>query len=291
MTTAALEKSFIEIKGRRMAYHTRGQGRPILFLHGNPTSSYLWRSVTPELEGLGRLIAPDMIGMGDSEKLPDPDALTYGYATHRDYLWAFLDAVVGTEPIILVVHDWGSALGFEWAMRHPDQVVGIAYMEAVTRPFADWTELPPPAANLLRQYRTAAGEEMVLIQNAFVEQLLPGMVMRKLSDEEMNEYRRPYGAPADRWPTLAWPREIPVGGEPADVATITNAYAKWLSTSDIPKLFINAEPGAILSGALRDFCRTWPNQTEITVQGIHFTQDDSGPEIGRAVADWARTIG
>lgn len=290
MTTAPLEKSFAEIKGRQMAYHARGQGRPILFLHGNPTSSYLWRNVLPEMEGLGRLIAPDLIGMGDSEKLPNPDALTYSYATHRDHLWSFIDTVVGTEPVILVVHDWGSALGFEWAMRHPGQVAGIAYMEAHARPLADWGEFPASAVDTFRQFRTAAGEEMILTHNVFVEQIIQGAVMRKLAEEEMNEYRRPFSAPTDRWPTLAWPREIPVGGEPADVATIMNAYANWLSTSNIPKLFVNAEPGGVLSGALRDFCRTWPNQTEVTVPGIHFIQEDSGPEIGRAVAEWVRKI-
>lgn len=284
------KKKFVEIKGQRIAYIDEGRGAPILFLHGNPTSSYLWRNVLPEVEGLGRLIAPDLIGMGDSDKLPDPDALTYSYKTHRDFLWAFIDALVGHEQITLVVHDWGSALGFEWAMRHQDRVAGIAYMEALVRPIADWNEFPQSATEFFRQIRTAAGEELVLNRNLFVEHMLPGAVIRPLLAEEMNEYRRPFGTHDDRWPTLAWPREIPVGGEPADVVAIINAYGAWLTTSNIPKLFINAEPGIVLSGPSRDFCRTWANQTEVTIPGIHFVQEDSGPEIGRAVGDWIRNF-
>jgi haloalkane dehalogenase len=210
--------------------------------------------------------------------------------THRDYLWAFIDAVVGPEPITFVVHDWGSALGFEWAMRHQDRVAGIAYMEALVRPFSSWEEFPQSAAEMFQQLRTAAGEEMILNQNLFVEQLLQGLIIRRLLDEEMREYRRPFGTREDRWPTLAWPREIAVGSEPADVASIMNEYAAWLATSDIPKLFVNADPGVVLSGALRDFCRTWPNQTEVTVPGIHFIQEDSGAKIGRAIADWAARL-
>jgi haloalkane dehalogenase len=283
-------KKFIEIEGHRIAYTDEGEGAPILFLHGNPTSSYLWRNVLPEVEGLGRLIAPDLIGMGDSDKLPDPGASTYRYKIHRDFLWAFIDAVVGREPLTLVVHDWGSALGFEWAMQHQDRIAGIAYMEALVRPIADWNEFPESATEIFRQIRTAAGEELVLNHNVFVEQVLPSLVIRPLLAEEMNEYRRPFSTHDDRWPTLAWPREIPVGGEPADVTAMMNAYGAWLSASNIPKLFINAEPGIVLSGLSRDFCRTWPNQTEVTVPGVHFVQEDSGPEIGRAVGDWIRNF-
>jgi haloalkane dehalogenase len=198
MSIAPLNKAFVEVMGHRMAYHARGEGRPFLFLHGNPTSSYLWRDVLGPVEGAGRLIAPDLIGMGDSEKLPDPDALTYAYKTHRDYLWAFIDAVVGPEPITFVVHDWGSALGFEWAMRHQDRVAGIAYMEALVRPFSSWEEFPQSAAEMFQQLRTAAGEEMILNQNLFVEQLLQGLIIRRLLDEEMSEYRRPFGTREDR---------------------------------------------------------------------------------------------
>ena len=290
MSTTPLTKEFVEILGHKMAYHSRGEGPPILFLHGNPTSSYLWRNVLPEMKGRGRLIAPDLIGMGDSEKLPSPNASTYRYRTHRKYIWAFIDAVVGAEPIILVGHDWGSALGFDWAMHHPDRVAGIAYMEAVVRQYLAWQEFRPSAVETFKKFRSEAGEEMVLQRNMFVEDVLPGFVLRTLSQEEMSQYRRPFTVPADRWPTLTWPREIPIEGEPTDVAAIVDSYAEWLASSHVPKLFINGEPGAIVTGARREFCRAWPNQSEVTVRGTHFLQEDSGPEIGKALADWSRKL-
>jgi len=287
MSEAPLAKQTVDVRGRRMAYHTRGEGRPILFLHGNPTSSYLWRDVIPELEGHGRLIAPDLIGMGDSDKLPDPQPDTYRFTTHRDFLDGFIDAVIGdSEPVVLVVHDWGSALGFDWANRHRDRVRGIAYMEAIVRPIAGWEEWSPSATPVFQGFRSDKGEQMILDRNLFVERVLPGSVLRKLSDAEMAEYRKPFVQREDRWPTLTWPREIPIAGEPTDVVAIATAYSQWLATSDIPKLFVNAEPGAILLGVLREFCRTWPNQTEVTVPGSHFIQEDSGAAIGRAIAQW-----
>ncbi|MGB3043210.1 MAG: haloalkane dehalogenase [Xanthobacteraceae bacterium] len=287
MSEAPLAKQTVDVRGRRMAYHTRGEGRPILFLHGNPTSSYLWRDVIPELEGHGRLIAPDLIGMGDSDKLPDPKPDTYRFTTHRDFLDGFISAVIGdSEPVVLVVHDWGSALGFDWANRHRDRVRGIAYMEAIVRPIAGWEEWSPSATPVFQGFRSDKGEQMILDRNLFVERVLPGSVLRKLSDAEMAEYRKPFVQREDRWPTLTWPREIPIAGEPTDVVAIAAAYSQWLATSDIPKLFVNAEPGAILLGVLREFCRTWPNQTEVTVPGSHFIQEDSGAAIGRAIAQW-----
>ncbi|MGB5902765.1 MAG: haloalkane dehalogenase [Xanthobacteraceae bacterium] len=287
MSEAPLAKQTVDVRGRRMAYHTRGEGRPILFLHGNPTSSYLWRDVIPELEGHGRLIAPDLIGMGDSDKLPDPQPDTYRFTTHRDFLDGFISAVIGdSEPVVLVVHDWGSALGFDWANRHRDRVRGIAYMEAIVRPIAGWEEWSPSATPVFQGFRSDKGEQMILDRNLFVERVLPGSVLRKLSDAEMAEYRKPFVQREDRWPTLTWPREIPIAGEPTDVVAIAAAYSQWLATSDIPKLFVNAEPGAILLGVLREFCRTWPNQTEVTVPGSHFIQEDSGAAIGRAIAQW-----
>ncbi len=287
MSEAPLAKQTVDVRGRRMAYHTRGEGRPILFLHGNPTSSYLWRDVIPELEGHGRLIAPDLIGMGDSDKLPNPQPDTYRFTTHRDFLDGFIDAVIGdSEPVVLVVHDWGSALGFDWANRHRDRVRGIAYMEAIVRPIAGWEEWSPSATPVFQGFRSDKGEQMILDRNLFVERVLPGSVLRKLSDAEMAEYRKPFVQREDRWPTLTWPREIPIAGEPTDVVAIAAAYSQWLATSDIPKLFVNAEPGAILLGVLREFCRTWPNQTEVTVPGSHFIQEDSGAAIGRAIAQW-----
>lgn len=287
MSEAPLAKKTVDVRGRRMAYHERGEGPPVLFLHGNPTSSYLWRDVIPQLEGRGRLIAPDLIGMGDSAKLPNVGPDTYRFTTHRDFLWAFIDAVIGkSEPVALVVHDWGSALGFDWANNHRERVRGIAYMEAIVRPIAGWEEWSAAATPVFQGFRSDKGEQMILDRNLFVERVLPGSVLRKLSDAEMAEYRKPFLEREDRWPTLTWPRQIPIAGEPADVVEIAAAYSQWMAANDVPKLFVNAEPGAILIGVLRDFCRTWRNQTEVTVPGSHFIQEDSGAAIGRAIADW-----
>jgi haloalkane dehalogenase len=289
MTETPLAKKTVDVLGAQMAYHERGEGAPVLFLHGNPTSSYLWRDVIPELGGLGRLIAPDLIGMGDSAKLPNPGPDTYRFITHRDYLGAFIDAVIGpTESLVLVVHDWGSALGFDWANTHRSRVRGIAYMEAIVRPMASWDEWSPSATPIFQGFRSDKGETMILERNMFVERVLPGSVLRKLTEAEMMEYRRPFLQAEDRWPTLTWPRQIPIAGEPADVVQISAAYSQWMAENDLPKLFINAEPGAILIGPPRDFCRTWKNQTEVTVPGSHFIQEDSGPAIGRAVAGWIK---
>ncbi|MBN8977398.1 MAG: haloalkane dehalogenase [Rhizobiales bacterium] len=292
MSEAPLAKQTVDVRGRRMAYHARGEGRPILFLHGNPTSSYLWRDVIPELEGHGRLIAPDLIGMGYSDKLPNPQPDTYRFTTHRDFLDGFISAVIGdSEPVVLVVHDWGSALGFDWANRHRDRVRGIAYMEAIVRPIVGWEEWSPSATPVFQGFRSDKGEQMILDRNLFVERVLPGSVLRKLSDAEMAEYRKPFVQREDRWPTLTWPREIPIAGEPMDVVAIAAAYSQWLATNDIPKLFVNADPGAILVGVLREFCRTWRNQTEVTVPGSHFIQEDSGAAIGQAIAQWIAAKG
>jgi haloalkane dehalogenase len=287
MTETPLAKKTVDVLGARMAYHERGEGAPVLFLHGNPTSSYLWRDVIPEIDGLGRLIAPDLIGMGDSAKLPNPGPDTYRFTTHRDYLEAFIDAVVGpAESLVLVVHDRGSALGFDWANRHRGRVRGIAYMEGIVRPVASWGEWSASATPIFQGFRSDKGETMILERNMFVERVLPGSVLRKLTEAEMTEYRRPFLRAEDRWPTLTWPRQIPIAGEPADVVQIAAAYSQWMAENDIPKLFINADPGAILIDAPRDFCRSWKNQTEVTVPGSHFIQEDAGPAIGRAVAGW-----
>jgi haloalkane dehalogenase len=287
MTEQPLDKKTVDIFGQAMAYHERGEGAPILFLHGNPTSSYLWRDVIPELQGRGRLIAPDLIGMGASAKLPEPGPDTYRFTTHRRYLAGFIDAVVGAhDKLLLVVHDWGSALGFDWANHHRDRVRGIVYMEGIVRPIAGWDEWSAAATPIFQGFRSAKGEQMILERNMFVERVLPGSVLRKLTETEMAEYRKPFQKPEDRWPTLTWPRQIPIAGEPADVVGIVADYAQWMAANDVPKLFVNAEPGAILIGAVRDFCRSWSNQTEVTVPGSHFIQEDSGPEIGRAIANW-----
>lgn len=287
MTEQRLAKKTVDVLDSRMAYHERGSGAPILFLHGNPTSSYLWRDVMPELEGSGRLIAPDLIGMGDSAKLPNPGPDTYRFVTHRKYLAAFIDAVIAPqEKIVLVVHDWGSALGFDWANRHRNRIRGIAYMEGIVRPVAGWEEWSAAATPIFQGFRSDKGESLILERNMFVERVLPGSVLRKLSDAEMAEYRRPFLESEDRWPTLTWPRQIPIAGEPADVVAIVADYARWMAENDIPKLFVNAEPGAILIGPVREFCRQWKKQREVTVKGSHFIQEDSGPAIGQAIAAW-----
>ena len=279
-------KRSVVVNGRRMAYVERGVGDPIVFLHGNPTSSYLWRRVIPEVEHLGRCLAPDLIGMGDSDKLPDSGPHSYTYVQHRQYLDGWFEAAGATGPVTLVVHDWGSALGFDWASRHPDAVRAIAYMEAIVRP-ATWAEWPAAATDIFRAFRSPQGEEMVLDKNLFVEAVLPASVLTPLAPEVHDEYRRPFAEPGEgRRPTLTWPRQIPIEGEPADVDAIVRGYGEWLASSPVPKLFVNADPGAILVGAQRDWCRTWPNQQEVTVPGIHFVQEDSGPQIGRAIADW-----
>jgi haloalkane dehalogenase len=281
-------RKFAVVDGKRMAYVELGEGdATFLFLHGNPTSSYLWRNVMPEVAGLGRCLAPDLIGMGDSDKIEQPGPDTYRFATHREFLWSFIDTVIGRDrPLVLVVHDWGSALGFDWANRHRDRVTGIVYMEAIVRPLS-WAEWPEGSRRVFQGFRSTAGEEMILDRNMFVERVLPASILRKLEAAEMDEYRRPFSqTKEDRWPTLSWPREIPIDGEPASVVELAAAYAGWMTENDIPKLFVSADPGAILVGAQREFCRKWRNQTEITVSGSHFIQEDSGPEIGRAIVAW-----
>jgi haloalkane dehalogenase len=284
--TTNLEKSRVDVLDRQMAYVDVGAGDPIVFLHGNPTSSYLWRNVWPHCQELGRCLAPDLIGMGDSDKLPDSGPDRYTFVEHRRYLDAWFDRLGLTSGVTLVVHDWGSALGFDWARRHPDAVKGIAYMEAIVAP-TTWAAFPAAAADIFRAFRSPEGEKLVLDDNVFVEAVLPGAILRQLSDEEMAEYRRPFAEPGEgRRPTLTWPRQIPIDGEPADVTEIVQAYGGWLASSPIPKLFVSGNPGAILTGPQRDFCRTFPNQQEVTVSGVHFLQEDSPNEIGAAIAGW-----
>lgn len=292
MTVSAVElpKQHALVHGKTMAYVEQGTGDPIVFLHGNPTSSYLWRNVIPEVHGCGRCIAPDLIGMGHSAKLSPSGPESYRLVEHRHYLDGLLEELGVTERVVMVGHDWGSALGFDWARRHPDAIKGIAYMEAIVRPLT-WDEWPEPIRKLFQGLRSDAGEEMVLERNVFVERVLPGSILRQLTQQEMAVYRRPYfEAGEGRRPTLTWPREIPLDGEPEDVVEIVQAYADWLATSDVPKLFVNADPGAILIGAQREFCRSWPNQSEVTVRGSHFVQEDQPEEVGRAIAEWYRTL-
>jgi haloalkane dehalogenase len=276
----------VRVRDSEMAYVDVGAGDPVVFLHGNPTSSYLWRNVIPHVESVGRCLAPDLIGMGDSGRAP---AGSYRFVDHARYLDAWFEAL-GLTRVTLVAHDWGSALGFHWARRHPERVRGIAYMEALVRPVT-WEEWPEVARQVFQAMRSPAGEEMVLTKNVFVERILPRSVLRGLGEVEMAVYRRPYLEPGEsRRPTLTWPRQIPIEGEPADVVAIADAYSRWLATSDVPKLFVNADPGVILTGPQREFCRRWPNQREITVRGSHFVQEDSPHEIGRALAEFVARL-
>jgi haloalkane dehalogenase len=285
MSSNPLEKKMVEVNGKQMAVHDSGSGQSIVFLHGNPTSSYLWRNIIPHVATTARCVAPDLIGHGDSDKLDDTSPGQYTFVQHREYLDGVLDALDLGDDIILVIHDWGSALGFDWANRHRDRVVGIVFMEAIVRPVT-WDEWPELARPIFQAFRSDAGEEMVIEKNLFVEAVLPGSIIRDLEPAEMDEYRKPFTEPQHRRPTLTWPRQIPIDGEPAEVVEIVQSYADWLSGASLPKLFVNADPGAILTGAQREFVRSWPNLSEVTVHGNHFLQEDSPDEIGQAIQDW-----
>jgi len=282
-----------DVAGKRMAYIDEGSGphgTTIVFQHGNPTSSYLWRNVMPHLEGLGRLVACDLIGMGGSDKLSPSGPDRYHYAEQREYLFGLWDALDLGDRVVLVLHDWGSALGFDWANQHRDRVAGIAFMEAIVMPIT-WSNFHESVRGVFQGFRSPNGESMVLEQNIFVEGVLPGAIRRKLTDMEMDHYRQPFATPGeDRRPTLSWPRNIPIDGEPAEVVAVVDEYRSWLAESDVPKLFVNADPGAITTGSVRDYIRTWSNLTEVTVPGVHFIQEDSPDEIGAAVAEFVRQL-
>ena len=279
-------QQFAKVNGKRTAYLEAGTGDPIVLLHGNPTSSFLWRNIIPELEGCGRVIAPDLIGQGDSEKLPASEgADRYSFEVAFDYLDGLLREIDANQNITLMIHDWGSGLGFHWARLNPESVKGIAYMEAIVMPMT-WEDWPESARGIFQGFRSPKGEDLVLERNMFVEAVLPSSIIRNLSDEEMAAYRAPFDIPEHRQPMLNWPRQIPINGEPPHMVELVDAYATFMANTDIPKLFINADPGSILVGKQREFCRTWPNQTEVTVKGLHFVQEDSPQEIGQAVATW-----
>jgi len=279
-------RQFAEVQGKRIAYLEAGTGDPIVLLHGNPTSSYLWRNVIPELENCGRVIVPDLIGQGESDKLPaseGPDR--YSFEVAFDYLDGLLRAIDVDSDITWVIHDWGSGLGFDWAKHNPDAVKGIAYMEAIVMPIT-WDDWPESARGIFQGFRSSKGEDLCLERNLFVEAVLPSSIIRELTEDEMAAYRAPFDTPEHRQPTLNWPRQIPIDGEPAQMVELVEAYGAFMAASAIPKLFINAEPGSILVGKQREFCRSWPNQTEVTVKGLHFVQEDSPTEIGQAIAAW-----
>jgi haloalkane dehalogenase len=277
------------VLGQEMAYVEVGSGDPIVFLHGNPTSSYLWRNIIPYVQELGRCIAPDLIGMGDSDKLPNSGPNSYTFVEHRRYLDALLEALDVRERVTFVVHDWGSALGFDWAYRHPDAVRGIAYMEAIIKSRA-WRELPEPGRSIFQALRTPAGEQMILEQNSFIEFNLPNTILRQLTEEEMAHYRRPFLEPGEgRRPMLSWARQLPFEGDPAEVTEIVTTYGAWLSSSSIPKLFIQSDPGTMPPSHL-EFCHSWPAQSEIIVRGRHYPQEDSPDEFGSALAAWLSNL-
>ena len=280
--TTTTSKSRVAVLGQSMTYVERGSGDPIVFLHGNPTSSYLWRNVIPYVEEHGRCIAPDLIGMGDSD--PEPDG-AYRFVDHRRYLDAFLAEVGATDNVTLVVHDWGSALGLDWAHRHASAVKGIAYMEAIVQPFA-MSDLPAFAQPVFAALRSPAGDELVYGHDVFADEVLPNAVLRELLPDELAEYRRPFLDPSRRTPTLVFPRELPIDGQPPDVVDVVARYGAWLARSDVPKLLVKADPGVLITGAAYECCRSWPNQREVVVAGLHYLQEDSPDEIGRAIADW-----
>ncbi len=282
-------KKKITINNKVMSYIDEGEGDAIIFQHGNPTSSYLWRNIMPYLEGQGRLIACDLIGMGDSEKITNSGSKSYSYFEHREFLFELLEKLNIGKNVIFVIHDWGSVLGFDWCFQNQDRTQGIVYMEGIAKPVT-WEEWPEGGKKVFQGFRSEAGESMVLDKNIFVERVLPSSIIRELSEEEMNEYRRPFlNAGEDRRPTLSWPRQIPIDGEPEDVTQVVQEYSSWLSQSKTPKLFINAEPG-FFSENQREFCRSLPAQKEVTVKGLHFLQEDSPKEIGEAILDFVSQL-
>jgi haloalkane dehalogenase len=288
--TMSYEKKFASVKGKQIAYVEEGSGDPIVLLHGNPTSSFLWRNVIPELVESGRVIVPDLIGQGDSEKLPaseGPERYTLEVA--YSYVDGLLESIGANENVTLVIHDWGTGVGFLWAMRHPAAVKGVAYMEGIVKPVS-WSDWPESAVGIFKGFRSDKGEDLILNRNMFIEGVLPSSVIRPLSNTEMDAYRAPHLETDDRQPLLNWPRQIPIEGEPEDVVALVNEYGAFMAASDMPKLFINADPGSILVGAQREFCRSWPNQQEVTVKGLHFIQEDSPVEIGQAVANWLKAL-
>jgi len=282
--------NYHEVNGSRMAYIDEGDGEAIIFQHGQPASSYVWRNVMPHLEGLGRLIACDLIGMGGSDKLTASGPDRYNYAEHREYLFALWDALALGKRVVLVLDDWGAVLGFEWARQHSHRVQGIVHMEAVAAPLT-WSDLPEHAHPLFKALRSPEGERMVLEENIFIEKILPQATARQLTEEELDHYRKPFrNAGEARRPMLSWPRSLPIEGEPAEVSRIVSESCSWLAQSELPKLFINGEPGTLARGRVREIIRRWPNQTEVTVKGRKLLQEDSPVEIGAAIADFIKRL-
>ena len=288
--TMPYQKKFASVNGKQIAYLEEGDGDPIVLLHGNPTSSFLWRNVVPELIESGRVIVPDLIGQGDSEKLPASEGPSrYSLEVAYNYVAGLLEAIGANKNVTLVIHDWGSAIGFLWAMRHPANVRGVAYMEGIVKP-VNWADWPEGAVGIFKGFRSEKGEDLILNRNMFIEAVLPTSIIRELSEAEMDAYRVPHPGSDDRQPLLNWPRQIPIEGEPEDIVALVDEYGAFMANSELPKLFINADPGSILVGPQREFCRSWPSQQEVTVKGLHFIQEDSPLEIGQAVANWLKGI-
>ncbi|MFL3655888.1 MAG: haloalkane dehalogenase [Halioglobus sp.] len=288
--TMPYDKKFATVNGKQIAYVEEGSGDPIVLLHGNPTSSFLWRNVIPELVQSGRVIVPDLIGQGDSEKLPASEGPSrYSLEVAYNYVDGLLETIGADENVTLVIHDWGSGIGFLWAMRHAAAVKGVAYLEGIVKP-VKWADWPEGAVGIFKGFRSDKGEDLILERNMFIEAVLPTSVIRDLSETEMDAYRAPHLSADDRQPLLNWPRQIPIEGEPENIVALVNEYGAFMAESELPKLFINADPGSILVGPQREFCRSWPNQQEVTVKGLHFIQEDSPVEIGQAVATWLTNI-
>ena len=283
-------KKYKDIKNSKMAFIDEGSGDTFLFLHGNPTSSFLWRNIAPHVENIGRIVIPDLIGMGDSDKLEGVDNPGYKYHGQYSYLTALMDELDLGNNIHLIIHDWGSAMGFQFARENKDRIKSITYMEAIVMPLT-WDQWPDPATKIFGLFRSEAGEELVLEKNFFVERILLADSSTGYTEEEKSEYIRPFINPGeDRRPTLTWPRQIPLDGEPSEVVEEVRLNAEFHKESDIPKLFINADPGSILIGDQREFARSWKNQTEITVKGNHFIQEDSSEEIGAALRNFVKSL-
>ena len=283
-------KKYTDINNKKMAYVDEGSGETFLFLHGNPTSSFLWRNIAPHVEDLGRVVIPDLIGMGDSEKLEGVDNPGYKYHGQYGYLTSLIDELNLGDNIHLIIHDWGSAMGFQFARENQNRIKSITYMEAIVMPLT-WDQWPDPATKIFGLFRSEAGEELVLEKNFFVERILLADSSTGYTEEEKSEYMRPFMNPGeDRRPTLTWPRQIPLDGEPSKVVEEARLNAEFHKESDIPKLFVNADPGSILIGDQREFARSWKNQTEITVSGNHFIQEDSSEEIGSALRNFVENL-
>ena len=283
-------KKYQEVRNKKMAYVDEGNGDTFLFLHGNPTSSYLWRNIAPHVEDLGRVVIPDLIGMGDSDKLDGVDNEGYKYHGQYGYLTGLFDQLDLGNNIHLIIHDWGSAMGFQFARENPDRIKSITYMEAIVMPLT-WEQWPDAATKIFGLFRSEAGEELVLEKNFFVERILLADSATGYTDEEKAEYIRPFiNSGEDRRPTLTWPRQIPLDGEPSEVVEEVRKNSEFHKDSEIPKLFINADPGSILVGEQREFARTWKNQTEVTVSGNHFVQEDSSEEIGSALRNFVKAL-